>query len=130
MLSFHLGGIRLSPPDSLVPAWKELLTLVSGAAMSFLWAAGSLAAGAKTAAAFHLLTGLFSLLPVRGLDGGEILSAALERLWPAAGAGIAEKVSLALTLAGAAAALTAGIVLRQGGLLLLGTALLFCAVSG
>lgn len=129
-LSFHLGGIRLSPPDSPVAAWKELATLAGGAAMSFAWAAGSLAAGAKEPAAFHLLTGLFSLLPVRGLDGGEILSAVLERLWPAGGVRAAEKISLAFTLIGAAAALAIGLQTQKGGLLLLGAALLFCAVSG
>jgi len=76
-LHFQLGGIRLVPPDDPLPFLGELLTLAGGGIVS-LFCAGL---GGETALP-HLFTGLFSLMPVPGLDGGEIFSLLWSRSFP------------------------------------------------
>lgn len=80
-LHFQLNGIRLIPPDLPLTGTQELLTLAGGSLFSLMTAA-LLWPFHTTAAAFHLFTGLFSLLPMPGLDGGELFSLLLERLCP------------------------------------------------
>lgn len=123
-LHFQLNGIRLVPPQTPICFWAELLTLAGGALTSFFCACVLYQAGHPTAAGFHLVTGLFSLLPVQGLDGGEILFLLLEALFPARGRRIAHTVSLFFALAFAAAFLLLGIAQGSLGLLLMACAVL------
>lgn len=78
-LHFRLGGIRLVPPDDPLPFSGELLTLLGGSLMSLF--CGCLLQPAPTALP-HFFTGVFSLLPLPGLDGGEILSLFWSRFLP------------------------------------------------
>ena len=81
-LHFQLGGIRLVPPDDPLPFWGELGTLAGGGAVSLLCGGILWRLGMSEAALPHLFTGFFSLLPVPGLDGGEILSLVWSRIFP------------------------------------------------
>lgn len=80
-LHFQFGGIRLIPPDAPLPFWGEFFTLASGGMISLLcgWIFYIINSGMALP---HLLTGVFSLLPLPGLDGGEIVSLFQSRFFP------------------------------------------------
>lgn len=79
---FELCGIRLVPPLNKPPFFKELLIQSGGVLMNGLLGTLSLASGDPTAAAVHLLLAGFSLLPLKTLDGGQILRLLLEQFLP------------------------------------------------
>ncbi|MBQ4051809.1 MAG: hypothetical protein IJD13_09265, partial [Oscillospiraceae bacterium] len=80
-LHFQLGGIRLIPPDEPLSFPGELFTLAAGSMVS-LYCGSFLYYKDSQTALPHLLTGLFSLLPLPGLDGGEIVSLFQSRFFP------------------------------------------------
>lgn len=79
---FELCGIRLIPPAQKPPFHKELLIQSGGVLMNFLLAGLSGLAADQTAAAVHLLLACFSLLPLKTLDGGQLLRLLTERFLP------------------------------------------------
>lgn len=80
-LHFQMNGIRLVPPEQPLSITEELFTLAGGSFSSLIVAA-LLWPFQPFTAVFHLYTGLFSMLPICGLDGGELLSLLLERFCP------------------------------------------------
>lgn len=124
-LHFQLNGIRLVPPDTPLPLLGELFTLLGGAILSLCCGGALWAMGHPVAAGFHLMTGLFSLLPVRGLDGGEILFLLAENLFPQKGRVAAAFLSTVFALFFTACALVLGAKTQSPSLFLLAAGLLF-----
>ena len=119
-LHFQFGGIRLVPPDCPLPFRGELMTLAGGSLSSFLGGA-ILTMINKESAVLHFVTGGFSLLPVPGLDGGEIFSLVWSRFFPGRErlCGILQRV-IAFLLAAAALSLGRSGVLPAAAILLAG----------
>ena len=111
-LHFQLGGIRLVPPDEPLPFSGEFFTLAAGGMTSLLCGCFLYLMNSSMAPA-HFLTGIFSLLPLPGLDGGEIVSLFQSRFFP-------DKEHLFRTagrLLAASAALFLTVANRPGGLI-------------
>ena len=96
---FELTGIRLVPPER-APGFAQNLLIQSGGVLANLACGAAFwASGFSTAAAVHLALACFSLLPLRTLDGGQILSAVLTRYAPVRGARAAAFLDAAATAA-------------------------------
>ncbi len=75
--------------------WGELLLYLAGPVANLL-AALFLFPRGEVAGAFHLLLGLLNFLPMKPMDGGQILSLALEHCLPWETARILEEIATAL----------------------------------
>lgn len=80
-IHFECGGIRIVPPGALLSPGKETLVLTAGSGVNLLVGGILLALGCRYAAGFHLLLGVFNLLPLRSLDGGQLLGLLAERFF-------------------------------------------------
>lgn len=80
-IHFECGGIRIVPPEALLRPKKEALVLAAGSFANFLAGGILLTLGCRYAAGFHLLLGAFNLLPLRALDGGQLLGLLAERFF-------------------------------------------------
>ena len=87
-LYFEAGGIRIVPPAGRLSPPGEAAVLLAGSGVNL--AAGGLFCllGSPYAGGFHLLLGLFNLLPLAQLDGGMLLALALDRFFPPRPAGM------------------------------------------
>ena len=81
-IHFGVGGIRLVSSEQPLSLPGELATLTAGALVNFVCCGLFYLLGQPVGAALHLCTGLFSLLPVPGLDGGEIAALLIESRFP------------------------------------------------
>lgn len=94
-ISFECGGIRIVPPEKLLTPGREAMVLAAGSAVNLL-AGGLLMVLEKPyAAGFHLVLGIFNLLPLRALDGGQLLELLAEQIW---GPGTAERLCAGVNL--------------------------------
>lgn len=96
---FELTGIRLIPSERL-PGFAQNLLIQSGGVLA------NLICGAvfwlfhrNSAAAVHIILGCFSLLPLRTLDGGQILFAVLTRRSPDRGERVSYLIDILTTAA-------------------------------
>lgn len=86
-ITFGAGGILITPRrDRLLPLQKELLILLSGAAVNFLLSALFRQISLTGAAAVQFLVGVWNLLPASSLDGGAVLRCTAEHLTRGKGA--------------------------------------------
>ena len=81
-IHFGMGGIRLVSSEQPLSLPGELMTLVAGALVNSGCFLLFHLLRQPVSAALHLCTGLFSLLPVPGLDGGEIVALLIESRFP------------------------------------------------
>ena len=79
---FDFRGVLIRPEPGFYPFSSELSALLAGSGTSFLWAAAAfiLFPPAFWQASFAM--GLWSLLPLPGMDGGEVVSLIAGRIWP------------------------------------------------
>lgn len=96
---FELTGIRLIPSERL-PGFAQNLLIQSGGVLA------NLICGAvfwlfhrNSAAAVHIILACFSLLPLRTLDGGQILFAVLTRRSPDRGERVSYLIDILTTAA-------------------------------
>lgn len=75
-------GIRLIPHEKPLPPAAEAVMLCAGSAvnLAFAWVLYRLSV-APLAVATHAVLGVFNLLPVEALDGGQLLRWLLSRRW-------------------------------------------------
>lgn len=78
-LHFEYSGIRLIPKRQVYPIRREFFFLISGSAVNFLCFLALWLLRLPVPAFFHLILGFFNLLPLQGLDGGQILQLLLDR---------------------------------------------------
>jgi len=79
-LHFEYSGIRLVPQKNLLSRRQELWTVTGGAAVNLGIGTLLCLCGLVYHGGFHLALGLFNLLPLPGLDGGELLALLTERI--------------------------------------------------
>ena len=79
---FDFRGVLIRPEPGFYPFSSELSALLAGSSTSFLWAAAAfiLFPPAFWQASFAM--GLWSILPLPGMDGGEVVSLIAGRIWP------------------------------------------------
>ena len=82
-LHFEYSGICLIPKKQLYSIRQEIFFLVSGSAVNLVCSIALWLLKLPIAASFYLVLGIFNLLPLRGLDGGQILWILLECFWGA-----------------------------------------------
>ena len=96
---FEYSGIRMVPKKQLYPLGQDIFFLVSGSAVNFFCFLALWLLKIPIPALFHLILGTFNLLPLQGLDGGQILRISLERLLgPQSGGAISTVVSWIVAL--------------------------------
>lgn len=78
-LHFEYSGIRLVPQNRLYSTGQEVLSLVSGSIVNLFCFFVLWALNLPVPAFFHLALGIFNLLPLQGLDGGQLLRIVLEQ---------------------------------------------------
>ena len=78
-LHFEYSGIRLVPKKQFYPMRQEVFFLVSGSAVNFFCFLILWFLKLPVPAFFHLVLGVFNIMPLQGLDGGQILRLLLER---------------------------------------------------
>lgn len=93
-LHLEYSGIRLVPNAQPLSISQEWLVLFAGSAVNLLLAGLLFLFHLPLHAGFPLVLGLFNLLPLAGLDGGQMLLLLLRRLSPLHGDRIAEAISL------------------------------------
>ena len=77
------SGITIRPAAGIYPFRSQLLTLLGGSAASFLWAGMTMLLPLPPEYGWmQLVCGGFSLLPLPGLDGGEIATLLAGRWFP------------------------------------------------
>ena len=91
-LIFELTGIRLVPPVSYPGFLGALFIQSAGILVNLTMAVLCRALSQETAAAVHLLLGLFNALPLSTLDGGQILLLLLTKWFPVKGASVCTAV--------------------------------------
>ena len=91
-LWLEAGGMRIVPREGFLPPAREALVLLGGCFANFVSAAALFFLRCPRAAGFHLLLGIWNLLPLAPLDGGQLLRLALDLLCPAAAPRIAAAV--------------------------------------
>lgn len=75
-------GIRLIPHAHPLETRRQAVVLLAGPAVNLLLAAVLWQAGcAPAAVAAHAVLGVFNLLPVEALDGGQVLRCVLQTRW-------------------------------------------------
>lgn len=88
-MTLDVGGVCIRPKEGFFPFGSQLLTLIGGSAASFLFAGLMALCGLPSDyARWQLYCGLFSLLPLPGLDGGEILTLLVCRWFPGSDRGL------------------------------------------
>jgi hypothetical protein len=82
-ITFDWNGVCIRPGAGFYPFFSTLCTLLGGSAASFL-AAGlsALLCLPSVCAKWQLICGIFSLLPLPGLDGGEVVTLLFARFFP------------------------------------------------
>lgn len=80
-LHFEYSGIRLVPQKQFYPIGQEIFFLASGSAINFICFLLLWLFELPIPAVFHLVLGVFNLLPLKGLDGGQILQLLLEKVF-------------------------------------------------
>lgn len=77
-----VGGIRVTPAGDPLSYGRQAAVLAAGPAVNLLTAGGlALCSHSQTAVAAHLVLGLFNLLPIEALDGGQLLRCLLLTVW-------------------------------------------------
>ncbi len=94
---FELTGIRLTPPERLPSFAQNLLIQSGGVLANLICGAVFYLFHRYSAAAVHIVLASFSLLPLRTLDGGQLLLAALTRRSPDRGERISYLIDILTT---------------------------------
>ena len=81
-LWLEAGGMRIVPAAGLLSPGREAFVLSGGCMVNFFCGAVLLLLGCLEAAGFHLFLGLWNLLPLKALDGGQLLRLFLEQTAP------------------------------------------------
>lgn len=79
-LHFELSGIRLVPQKKLLSTWEDFLVLISGSLVNIILFFISLKSF-FIFSFFNLAIAFFNLLPMKSLDGGQILLVFLQRIF-------------------------------------------------
>lgn len=85
---FDFRGVLIRPEPGFYPFLSELFALLAGSSVSFLWAAAAFFLLPPAFWQASLAMGLWSLLPLQGMDGGEVVALAAGRIWPGCGRGL------------------------------------------
>lgn len=112
LCTFDYRGICIRPRQGFYPFWAELGAVCAGSGFSFLWAA--LAYLTPLPPVFwqsSLVMGVWSLLPLKGMDGGEIAALIAGRLWPGCEGGL--RVFFLVTRAAVTILIVAGCIALQ-----------------
>ena len=96
---FELTGIRLVPPERLPGFAQNLLIQSGGVLANLICGAVFCLLHRYSAAAVHIVLACFSLLPLRTLDGGQLLLAVLTRRSPDRGERVACLIDILTTAA-------------------------------
>lgn len=104
-VTLDVGGICIRPEEGIFPFREQLLTLTGGSISSLLFAGLMLLCRLPPDyVRWQLYCGIFSLLPLPGLDGGEILTLLAGRWFPGSDRGLQRvfmgvKILLSMVLA-------------------------------
>lgn len=79
-ISFECGGIRIVPSGKLLSPGREAMVLAAGSGVNLIAGGLLIVLGTQFAAGFHIVLGCFNLLPLRALDGGQLLGLLTEQL--------------------------------------------------
>lgn len=96
---FELTGIRLTPSERLPSFAQNLLIQSGGVLANLICGAAFYLFHRYSAAAVHIVLACFSLLPLRTLDGGQLLLAVLTRRSPDRGERISYLIDILTTAA-------------------------------
>lgn len=114
------AGIKIVPEKKFIGYAKELVVLLGGVMMNFvlfaLFCFLSENEDAKLFAAVNLVTGGFNLLPLKGFDGGRIVSLAAEKYMSADRTAYAENIVKFMNIAAFAAAFCGAFIVGFGNL--------------
>lgn len=83
-LWLEAGGMRIVPAAGLLSPSREAFVLSGGCMVNFSSGGILLLLGCPEAAGFHLFLGLWNLIPLKALDGGQLLRLFLEKFIPQA----------------------------------------------
>ena len=95
---FELTGIRLTPPERQPGFAQNLLIQSGGVLANLICGAAFYLFHRYSAAAVHIVLACFSLLPLRTLDGGQLLLAVLARRSPDRGERISYLIDILTTV--------------------------------
>lgn len=93
-------GLQIRYSSAGLPVFSQIAVSAAGPAANLFVAAAAIALGGYRLAAVNAVLAVFNLLPVGGLDGGEILLAGLGAV---ASPGLAWRITRAVSLAASAA---------------------------
>lgn len=114
------AGIKIVPEKKFIGYAKELAVLLGGVIMNFvlfaLFCFLSENEDAKLFAAVNLVTGGFNLLPLKGFDGGRIVSLAAEKYMSADRTAYAENIVKFMNIAAFAAVFCGAFIVGFGNL--------------
>lgn len=114
------AGIKIVPEKKLIGYARELAVLLGGVMMNFILFAAfyflSDDPNAKLFAAVNLVTGGFNLLPLKGFDGGKIVSLAAEKYVRADRTALAERIVKFMNIAAFAAVFCGALIVGFGNL--------------
>jgi len=114
------AGIKIVPEKKLIGYARELAVLLGGVMMNFILFSAfyflSDDPNAKLFAAVNLVTGGFNLLPLKGFDGGKIVSLAAEKYVRADRTALAENIVKFMNIAAFAAVFCGALIVGFGNL--------------
>ncbi|MCL2088801.1 MAG: site-2 protease family protein [Oscillospiraceae bacterium] len=91
-ISLEFSGIRMIGGRRILSLGREYFVLAAGSGVNIITAVFMYLCGYERAAMLNMMTGLFNLLPMSSLDGGKMLTLALESRFSQYTARIAVKI--------------------------------------
>ncbi|MGI5893910.1 MAG: site-2 protease family protein [Candidatus Merdivicinus sp.] len=80
-IHLEAGGMRIIPPQTMLSNRQEAFVLLGGVLANFLAAGILISLQVWQAAGVHLFLAAFNLIPLRALDGGQLLALAFRKIF-------------------------------------------------